>query len=272
MTIRVNSITFKDYPLEEACRRVAALGFESIEMYKDHLAGCRTPELLRQFVDYVDSLGLELFGLNSIGTGEGYYFKPFDDYEGSLRGLREEVDYVRTWGVRDILMWEGVRTPDLTDTDIHGEVLDRLVSLFRDAVAYSSQRDVHILVEPHPFTFGMDTDFLIKLCDRVDSDCFGVIYDCCHYGVGKPKDYIADIGRLNHRIKHIHFSDSDQKTSELHFPPGKGCLDLKGIVDTFADFGFDGTITLDLYGYPLPQEGAKTSIPYLRRIHDQLKI
>ena len=266
--IRGNSITFKDYPLEDACRRMASLGYESVEMWKEHLAGCRTTELLHQFVDFAEALGLELFGLNSIGTGEAYYFKPLDDYEGSLQGLREEVDYVQALGAHDILMWEGVRTPDLTD--LHGEVLDGLVSLFRDAVSYSSKRDVRILVEPHPFTFGMDTDFLIKLCDGVDSDYFGVIYDCCHYGVGKPRAYIEDIGRLNRRIKHIHFSDSDQQTSELHFPPGRGCLDLKGIVDGFADFGFDGTITLDLYGYPLPEEGSKIGIPYLRKVIEQL--
>jgi hypothetical protein len=39
-----------------------------------------------------------------------------------------------------------------------------------------------------------------------------------------------------------------------------------------AGIGFDGTITLDLYGYPLPEEGARTSIPYLRKVIEQLGI
>jgi len=268
--VRGNSITFKDYSLEEACRRMAVLGYTSVEMWKEHLKACRTPELLRQFADYARSLGLDLYGLNSIGTGESYYFQPLLNSEGSINGLKREADYVLALGVRDILMWEGLRTPDLVD--LYGEVLDQTVRVFRDAVLYSSERDVRILVEPHPFTLGMDTDFLIRLCDRIDSEHFGVIYDCCHYGVGNPRGYLQDIRRLNNRIKHIHFSDSDQRTSELHFPPGKGCLDLEGILDAFASFGYQGTITLDLYGYPLPEEASRIGIPYLREAAERLGI
>jgi sugar phosphate isomerase/epimerase len=55
-------------------------------------------------------------------------------------------------------------------------------------------------------------------------------------------------------------------------PPGVGCLDLDGIVDALAGIGFNGTITLDLYGYPLPEEGSRTSIRYLRKVIERLGI
>jgi len=270
MKIVGNTITFKDYTLEDACRRMAALGFQGVEPWKEHLSGCRTPALLTAFAAWTSSIGLELCGLNSIGTGESYYFRPLEDYTASLQGLRNEVEYALVLDIHDILMWEGVRPQRLAEP--LGETLKRLASLFREAVSYASDRGVRILVEPHPFTFGIDPSFLVDLCDMVESDFFGVTYDCCHYGVGRPNDYLEDIRTLNKRIKHIHFSDSDQVTSELHLPPGVGCLDLDGIVGALAGIGFDGTITLDLYGYPLPEEGARTSIPYLRKVIEQLGI
>jgi sugar phosphate isomerase/epimerase len=99
----------------------------------------------------------------------------------------------------------------------------------------------------------------------VDSKYFGVLYDSCHFGVGKPKGYIEAIKVLGKRIKHIHFSDSDQRTSELHYPPGKGKLDLDGIVTAFVETGYSGTISLDTFGYPLQNEAARIGLPVLKK-------
>jgi sugar phosphate isomerase/epimerase len=112
----------------------------------------------------------------------------------------------------------------------------------------------------------MDLDFLIELCDRLDPEWFGVTYDCCHFGVGKPNDYIDAIARLGNRIKHVHFSDSDQKSSELHFAIGKGTLKLDEITSALKAIHFQGTMMLDLWLYPLPEAGTKLSLPYVIKV------
>jgi len=61
----------------------------------------------------------------------------------------------------------------------------------------------------------------------------------------------------------VHFSDSDKVSSELHFAPGTGCLDLDGIVNALKQVGFHGTVMLDLWLYPLPEQGSRIGIPYV---------
>jgi sugar phosphate isomerase/epimerase len=116
----------------------------------------------------------------------------------------------------------------------------------------------------------MDLDFLTKLCDSLDPMSFGVLYDSCHFGVGKPAGYIEAIRVLGKRIKYVHLSDSDLRTSELHYPLGKGNLDIDGLVDAFLEIGFSGQISLDTFGYPMPEEAARIGIPVLKKVLGRL--
>jgi sugar phosphate isomerase/epimerase len=118
----------------------------------------------------------------------------------------------------------------------------------------------------------MSDRFLISLCDALDADRFGVTFDFCHYGVGRKNDYTNAVRNLGHRIKHIHFSDSDQQTSELHFPPGAGRMDFSALLNAFRDIHYAGTITLDLYGYPMPVQALAPSAEELRKAANWLNI
>ena len=219
-----NSITFEDYPVEDACQRLAAAGCNAVEMWKSHLVGCKTPALMRQFRDFAAELGLELWGLNVVGAD---YFQPFGaaaNYDATLAGLKADVDYALELGVRDVMVWEGVRPPEQDIPD--AELLATLIALFRAAIDYARPKGVRFTAEPHPFTLGMDNAFMKPLCDALDRDCFGILFDFCHYGVGQPRGYVDSIRDLGARIQHLHYSDTDGVTSELHYPPGFGVLDL----------------------------------------------
>jgi sugar phosphate isomerase/epimerase len=257
--MRGSSITFEDYPLEQVIGIMSDLGFAGVEMWKRHLRKCRTPELRASFAAYAAGQGIAMGGLNVVGED---YFQPFgthEQWEQTLQGLREDVDYALSLGTHDVLIWEGVRPPDADGRRCMDELLPRLVELFHQATAYSSAKGVRFLVEPHPFTVGMSDEFLIALCDTQPDDFFGVTFDFCHYGVGRPTDYVAAVHNLGHRIKHIHFSDSDQLSSELHFAPGDGRMDLAGVLRAFRDIGYRGSFALDLYGNPTPIAAVRRS-------------
>ncbi len=261
MRICGNSITFEDYPLEEACQRLAASGCNAVEMWKPHLAGCKTPTLMAHFREFAAELGLELWGLNVVGAD---YFAPFgsrENYDRTLAGLKEDVDYAIELGVQDVMIWEGLRPEDdRPDADL----LAVLVSLFGESIDYARPKGVRFTAEPHPFTLGMDNQFMKQLCDGLDRACFGVLFDFCHYGVGQPETYVKAIYDLGARIEHLHYSDTDGVTSELHFPPGKGVLDLAAMNQALSAIGFAGTSTLDLYGYPVPESAYRWGLPLYR--------
>ena len=257
-----NSITFQHYTAEEACQRLAAAGCNAVEMWPPHLEGCRTPRLLRQFREFAAELGLELWGLNAVGAD---YFQPFgsqDNYDSTLAGLKADVDYALELGVEDVMVWEGVRPSDSDMPD--ADLLAVLVALFTEAIDYARPRGLRFTAEPHPFTLGMDNAFMIALCDQLDRDHFGVLFDFCHYGVGQPETCVKAIYELGARIEHLHYSDTDGVTSELHYPPGKGVLDLAAMNQALIDIGFAGTSTLDMYGYPVPEQGYIWGLPIYR--------
>ncbi|MEO2046853.1 MAG: sugar phosphate isomerase/epimerase family protein, partial [Pirellulales bacterium] len=159
-----------------------------------------------------------------------------------------------------------------TDADVHGWLLDATVELFQQACSYGREKGISLTVEIHPFTLGINVDWLIRLCDQLDDTGFSITYDCCHFAVGLPNHYIEAIGQLGKRIGHVHFSDSDKKSSELHFAPGTGCLDLDGIVNALKQIGFDGTMMLDLWLYPMPEYGTEIGVPYVREVIRRLEL
>jgi sugar phosphate isomerase/epimerase len=262
----------EDYPLEEAVRIFRAAGFDSLEMWKHHLKSCKTPELRKRFVAWAKGLGVTMGGFNAVGED---YFQPFGtdvELDATLAGLKADTEIAHALGARDLLIWEGRVPNGATESDLVEHMLPRLTELLNCAISYASSLGIRILTEPHPFTAGMSDRFLSRLCDAFDAEWFGVTFDFCHYGVGRPTDYIDAVRALGHRIRHIHFSDTDQKTSELHFPPGSGRLNISGILDAFKEIGYNGTMTLDLYGYPLPVSELKGCTTRMREACEYLGI
>jgi sugar phosphate isomerase/epimerase len=256
-----SSISFQDYPLEQALEIMAGLGFTRMEMWKNHLHRCKTPELRQAFVRLASSKGVSMGGLNVVGED---YYRPFgteQELQQTLQGLQADVDYALSLGSRDVLVWEGIRPRDFTDRQCMDRLLSRLIDLFQQAIAYSKPKGVRFLVEPHPFTVGMSDSFLIALCDALPSDFFGITFDFCHYGVGRRHDYVKAVGNLGHRIRHIHFSDSDLESSELHFAPGAGRMDIDALLRAFCEIGYSGSFALDLYSNPTPIASARECAP-----------
>jgi sugar phosphate isomerase/epimerase len=269
VVLRGNSISFHAYPVEEACQRIAAAGCTSVEIWKDHLKGFKTATLIHHFREFASEQGLSLWGLNVVGAD---YFQPFGSqaaYNSTLAGLKEDVDYALELGVKEVMVWEGTPPPFKIS---QVEMLDTLSRLFQEAIDYARPNGVRFFAEPHPFTLGMDLEFMKQLCDRLGRDHFGILFDFCHFGVGKPDSYIDAIFTLADRIQHLHYSDSDCVSSELHFPPGKGKLNLAAMDQALCDIGFSGSATLDMYGYPLPEKGYQWGLPRFQTALEALNI
>ena len=250
--------------MEQALGIFRSAGFDAIEMWRHHLTRCKTDELRKKFVAFAKSMGISMGGLNVVGED---YYQPFgtdQQLEQTLEGLKADAAFAQSLGTKDVLIWEGRAPQGTAEGHWLNQLLPRLVELLRAAITAVKPMGMRFLVEPHPFTVGMSDQFLINLCDALGPEHFGVTFDFCHYGVGRPNDYLEAIPRLSHRIRNVHFSDTDQKSSELHFPPGFGRLRIQSMLEALRDIRFDGTMALDLYGYPMPVQAIKISAVRLR--------
>ena len=268
--MRGSSITLEDYTVEEALQVFREAGFTSVEMWKYHLRRCKTRDLRQKFLKYAGNLGIAMGGFNAVGEE---YFQPFgtdSEMEQTLAGLKSDMELALSLGTRDVLVWEGRAPFKTSESDWLEQHCPRLIELFSAAISLAKPHGARFLVEPHPFTVGMSDRVLIKLCDSLDMDHFGVTYDFCHYGVGRRNDYVKAIYSLGPRIRNIHFSDSDMESSELHFPPEGGRMNLKAMLEALKDIRYNGTMTLDLYGYPLPVHGLKMSVAHMQAAYELL--
>ena len=266
---RINAVSFHEDPgIESICRRVVAAGFNALEVsrppFYDKLTTAGTR---RRFREWARESGLELYGFDCWVDVE-----PYDRLDETLEGFEAAVEWAADVDLGMIISHDpwakvnGERSPS--------ECLRVNVELFRRVADLCAARDLRLVFEPHPDTLSMENDWAIDFVDAVaeghPDGRVGILYDCCHYGVGQPQSYIESIAKLGRRIRHLHFSDGDRTTYALHLPLGDGDLDLDGVVDALRRIEFDGTLTNDLFNYPLLDDGARRNADRIREGQQRL--
>jgi len=264
---RINAVSFHEYPsIEEICLKIRKSGFDSIEIsrppFYDQLTTCGTRAM---FARWLADLGLTMYGFDAWVEVD-----PYTAEAATLNSFQEAIEFAADLNLGMIITHDGWKR-NLGDRR-PSECLAVLIPYFQKLCDRAAQADLEVVIEPHPDTLSMEDEFAIDLIDGVNRPNLGLVYDCCHYGVGHPHDYLKSIERLGRRIRHVHFSDGDRSTYALHLPLGEGSLDLKGLVAALKQVGFSGTMTNDLYHCPLLEHAARHNVERIRQIEKELQL
>lgn len=248
----INAVSFHEDPsIESICRTVLAAGFDAIELSRPPFYhGLRTTDTRRRFAEWAGEHALGLQGFDC-----WVEVLPFDKMTETRDEFGAAVEFARELNLGSVITHDAwIRdTGDCSPQDslrLHRELFQPVADLCAEAC-------LELLFEPHPDTLSMDNAWCIDFIDSLEAANVGVLYDCCHYGVGQPEGYLEAIEQLGGRIRHLHFSDGDRKTYALHLPLGDGQLDLAAIIRKLQAIPFEGTLTNDLYSYPLLEDGAR---------------
>jgi sugar phosphate isomerase/epimerase len=264
---RINAVSFHETPSGEAiCRLVRDSGFDSIELSRPPFYHNLTTRDARQaFAGWLSELGLTMYGFDAWVEVE-----PFADFDGTLAEFQRAIDFAADLDLGMIIThdpWLRV-----VGDRAAGACMKILVPFFARLAEMAAAAELDVVLEPHPDTLTMDNHIAIDLVDGVGCENLGLLYDCCHYGVGQPDAYVEAIAALGRRIRHVHFSDGDRATYALHLPLGEGNLELDAIVAALKEVGFSGTLTNDLYNYPLLERGARHNADRIREVERQLQL
>ncbi len=245
--------------LETAAATVKELGFEGMEVHAHQLGpGLPGVPVFEAHAaaggDVLRRAGLIVSTLNVVGD---ITFDPFggpDARTTAIEGLAAHIRWAAAMGAPRVLIWEG-RVERREDVDAACKTLAQII----DAATHRSglNNPPTVSCELHPFTFALKHRTLPLLATALRSVGAGICLDFCHFGVALGRDllnYFDD--EVVGAIDHVHYSDTDTKTSELHFPPGDGVLDLDAIGARLA--GTHTALSWDLFGWPGPRNAVRS--------------
>ncbi len=259
--------------LETAVATVKELGFDGMEVHVHQLGpglpGVPVHEAHAAAAgDLIRRAGMMVSTLNVVGDNT---FDPFggpDAFENTINGLATHLRWAAAMGAPRALTWEG-------RVERHEDVAaacDTLASAIEKASKRSGLANPpSVSCELHPFTFALKHRALPQLGAALSSVGAGICFDFCHFAValsGDLLDYISD--DVVDAIDHIHYADSDCVSSELHFPPGDGVLDLNAIGTRVA--GKPIAASWDLFGWPAPRHAVRTRMDEYRGFVQKLAV
>jgi sugar phosphate isomerase/epimerase len=264
---RINAVSFHEDPsIESICQKVQAAGFDSIEVSRPPFFNRLSTRGTRaRFSEWAIGQGLGLYGFDCWVD-----VLPYLAMQDTICEFQRAIDFAADLDLKSLITHDSW-TKDNGDRR-PSECLHFNLELFRYVADLCADAGLLLLIEPHPDTLSIENRWCIDFIDGLDRENVGIVYDCCHYGVGQPNSYVQAISELGQRIRHLHFSDGDSATYALHLPLGEGILDLSAIVRSLQQIGYRGTLTNDLFNYPLLEDGAKRNAPKIRAVEDELGV
>lgn len=231
------------YPLEEAIRRIAGIGYTGVEV------GCAAPHAWPAYLDQprrqflLDTARRHNVVFSSLvpalGGGPGLNPASPDPAERAACAQyhRDLVDLAVDWG-RPLLVWVG-------GWIMYGVERARAWELARETLrpiaAYANDRGVRIAVEPTSADSDLveTLDGALQLVAEIGLPNLGVMFDTYHalYRHERPADYVRQAGG---RLIHVHLADVDR------LPPGRGRLDLRPMLQALRETGYDGYLAMEI--------------------------
>jgi sugar phosphate isomerase/epimerase len=259
MRLAFSSNAYLRFSIEETIARIAALGYEGIELLADvpHAWPAGLLDEQKQVIrDSLDRHGLTIsninaFMMNAIADPRQPYWHPsWIDPDPHYRAIRREHTKRALHLARDL------GAPCLT-TEPGGPLFagqtwasaaDILYEELMPCIEVAEATGVPLLIEPEPGLLIERFAEYLSFMERIDSKMVGLNFDVGHaFCVGEdPQHWVAKMAK---QTRHYHLEDIAATRVHQHLVPGRGAIDFPATLAAIEKTGYDGWLTVELYPY-----------------------
>jgi sugar phosphate isomerase/epimerase len=259
MHLAYSSNAYMRFSVEETIRRIAALGYEGLELLADvpHAwpAGL-LPERKTAIRRALDEHGLRIaninaFMMNAVADPRQPYWHPsWIEPDRHYRAIRREhtlraLELAAELGAPSIQTEPG---GPLAEGQSYRAAMDLFREELMPCVERAERLGVWLLIEPEPGLLIERFEQYLELSDRVDSPRLGLNFDIGHAFCmsEEPAEWVP---RMAPHTRHYHLEDIDATREHAHRVPGRGAIDLAAVLRQIDASGYDGFVTVELYPY-----------------------
>ena len=268
MKLAFSSNAYLNFSIEETIRRIAAIGYQGIELLADvphawpaGLLPERREAIRRCLEDHDLTISnINAFMMNAVGDPRQPYWHPgWTDPDPHYRAIRREhtkrsLQLASDLGAPHITTEPGgLLAPGQSETEAANIFYEELMP----CVELAERLGVGLLIEPEPELLIERFDQYLAFRDRIDSEIVGLNFDIGHaYCVGEdPQDWVQ---RMSAHTVHYHFEDIASTRVHAHLIPGHGAIDFAATLQAIAATSYAGWLTVELYPYIDDPDAAAT--------------
>jgi sugar phosphate isomerase/epimerase len=269
------------FPFEEACARIAALGYDGLELMADvpHAWPAHLPLATKSAIrasmkkNGLTFSNVNAFMMNAINDyRQPYWYPSFIEPDEHYRRVR--IDHTR----RALTLCKELGAPHITTEPggplVPGQSREKAVDLFveilKPLAEHAYREGVMLLIEPEPGLLLETTDQYLEVAEKVDSPAIGLNFDVGHaYCVSE--DIPASIRKAASHIRHFHLEDIAATRHHHHLIPGHGAIDFAEVFRAIKAIGYDNWLTVELYpNVDDPDGAAREAIEVLKPLLNQV--
>jgi sugar phosphate isomerase/epimerase len=277
MHLAFSTNAYLRYPFDEAAARIAALGYQGLELLADvphawpaGLLENQKREIRRSMeVHGLAFSNINAFMMNAVNDFRQPYWHPsFIEPEPNYRRVR--IDHTR----RAIELCAELGAPHIT-TEPGGplapgqprqEAIDLFIEVLKPLAELAHRLGVLLLIEPEPGLLLETTDQYLEVAERLNAPSIGLNFDVGH-AFCVSEDLPRAIAKMASHIRHYHLEDIAASRVHHHLVPGSGAINFEEVIAAIHATGYDGWLTVELYPFvDDPDTAARRALEVLRPI------
>jgi len=252
--------------IEDTIRRVAALGFDGIEIAPFNVAESVddvSPTRRQELRKACEQEGIEMVGLHwLLLSPKGLHLTTPDAgvRARTMKYLQSLIHFCADLGGSVMVLGSPMQR-NIADGDDPAEARKRAAEGLRGVAETGAERGVRLLLEPlHPVetNFIQNVEEALDLTAEVDHPQVGYMLDCKAMS-GMPRGIVATIEKYGKTAGHFHANEPNG------LGPGMGTLDFGPILAAVKASGYSGWISTEPFNYePDPETVGRKALATLK--------